>query len=141
MKNKMILLQEGLSALGTNMRAQCATSFRMAFIVKHKTMLGHKALSAVLTKVRFGFLLGWRCDLNDRGLLNLLLVLILLSLLLLLLSHLNRLLLHNVLLHLSLLLWLGLNLNLLVLLRRMRWTLKNLIYNLASRCDYLNGNR
>jgi hypothetical protein len=113
MKNEVVLLKEGLSALGANVRAERATTFGMAFVVKHETVLGHEALSTELTKMRFGLLLWRRGDLNDRGLLDLLL-------LGLLLSNLDRLLLHDMLFHLSvLLLRLCLNLNLLVLLRAM----------------------
>jgi hypothetical protein len=115
MKNEMVLLEEGLSALGANVRTKCAASVGMAFIVKHKAVLGHKALSAELAKVRFGLLLRRRRNLNDGGLLDLLLLL--LGLLRLML-HLNSLLLHEVLLHLSLLMRLSLYLYLLMLLCR-----------------------
>lgn len=97
-------------------------------------MLRHKALSTELTEVGLSFLLRWRSDLNN--LLNLL------CLLLVLLGDLNCWLLDNLLLDLSLLLrlWLRLlvNLNLLMLLIPVRWTLENLIDHFPVRGDDLN---
>lgn len=97
-------------------------------------MLGNEALPAELTEVCLRLLLRRRSDLYD--LLNLL------CLLLVLLGNLDRWLLDNLLLDLSLLLWLRLillvDLNLLMLLVAVRWTLENLVDHFPVRCDDLN---
>lgn len=93
----------------------------MTFVVQHQSVLCDEALSAELTEVRFSLLLRWRRNLNDCGLLDLLILL-----LLLLLRNLDCLLLDNLLFNLrcSLLIMLLLvDLNLLVLLISVRWTL------------------
>lgn len=133
MENEMVLLQECLSALGTHVASERATAVGMALIVQHQAVLGNEALAAELTEMRFGFLLWRRCDLNDRGLLLLLLGL--------LLGHLNGLLLDYLLLNLRLGLdlnllrllgvRLGLDLNLLIMLG-VRWTLKDLVHHLTG---------
>jgi hypothetical protein len=121
-EDKMVLLQEGLAAFGANVRPERATSFRMAFVMQSESVLGHEALAAELTEMRFRLLLRRRLNLDDGRLLGLLR---------LLLCNLNRWLLHHLLLDrgslLSLLRLLRLvDLDLLVLLR-VRRTLENLI--------------
>lgn len=130
----MVLLQKGFATLGADMGPECAASIWMTFVMQNQTVLRHEAFSAELTEVSLRFLLRRRSDLYD--LLNLL------CLLLILLCNLNRRLLNNLLLDLSLLLGLCLsllvNLNLLMLLIPVRWTLENLIDHFSVRGDDLN---
>lgn len=134
MENEMVLLQKGFATLGADMGPECAASVWMTFVMQNQTVLRHEALSAELTEVCLRFLLRRRSDLYD--LLNLL------CLLLILLCNLNRRLLYNLLLDLSLLLGLCLsllvNLNLLMLLISVRWTLENLIDHFSVRGNDLN---
>lgn len=134
MENEMVLLQESFAALGTDVRSKRAASVWMTFVVQYQSVLRNEAFPTELTEVCLRLLLRRRSDLYD--LLNLL------CLLLILLGNLNCWLLNNLLLDLCLLLGLGLSLlvdlNLLMLLVAVRWTLENLIDHFSIRCDDLN---